>query len=339
MKLGAGLKFTGMAFALLLQTPALAQDAGSFYAGKALNMVVGISAGGGYDQYARLLARHFPKYIPGAPSIVVRNMPGAGSLTAVLYTRDVAPPDGLTVTTFNSGLMNESMSDGEAAKVRFDHFASIGSMARDLRVCYAWRETRLFTFKDFASRQEVVFGGAGPNSSSTNNVAMLRNLFNLNIRIIPAYRGNTEMNLAVERGELDGSCISWSSVPDDWIRNDKIILLARLSRESAPEIPSSVKFLGDMTDNREHKDIIDALLLSGEIGRPFILSRKVPQERVNILRRAFDAAMRDPQLIDEAGRQLLPISPVNGAEAEEIVRKLYAFPPSIVEKAKLAIKD
>jgi hypothetical protein len=160
---------------------------------------------------------------------------------------------------------------------------------------------------------------------------MLRNLFNLNIRIIPAYRGNTEMNLAVERGELDGSCISWSSVPDDWIRNDKIILLARLSRESAPEIPSSVKFLGDMTDNREHKDIIDALLLSGEIGRPFILSRKVPQERVNIL--------RDPQLIDEAGRQLLPISPVNGAEAEEIVRKLYAFPPSIVEKAKLAIKD
>ena len=329
----------GFAIGLMLQAPVQAQDAAAFYPGKTVNMVVGVSAGGGYDQYARLLARHYTRFLPGAPTIVVRNMPGAGSLSAVLFTRDVAPPDGLTVTTFNSGLLNESMSEGDKAKVRFDQFSWIGSLARDLRACLAWKETNIRTLADFAARKQAVFGGAGPNSSSANNVAMLRNLFDLNLRIISAYRGNTEMNLALERGELDGVCISWSSVPDDWIKNDRVNVLARLSRAGSPDIPAHAPFLGDLAATQDQKDVIDLLLLSGEIGRPFIVSKKVAPDRVAALRKGFEEVAQDPQFLAEAERSGLAISAVGGAEAEGIVTKLYSFPDATLEKARLAIKE
>ncbi|MDB5640772.1 MAG: tripartite tricarboxylate transporter family receptor [Hyphomicrobiales bacterium] len=328
-----------LATASLPLAPANAQDAAAFYPGKTINLVVGVSAGGGYDQYARLLARHYARFIPGAPTIVVRNMPGAGSLSAVLFTRDVAPPDGLTLTTFNSGLLNESMSDGDKAKVRFDQFAWVGSLARDVRACMAWKDTNIRSLADFASRKQAVFGGAGPNSSSANNVAMMRNLFDLNLRIISAYRGNTEMNLAVERGELDGVCISWSSVPEDWLKNDKVNIIARLSRATSPAILAAAPFIGDVAPSQESRDVIDMLLLSGEIGRPFIMSNKVARDRVALLRKAFDEAAQDPALAAEAEKIGLPVSPVGGAEAESIVARLYGFPQTILDKARLAIKE
>lgn len=311
---------------------------GDFFAGKTISLVVGISAGGGYDQYARLLARHYPKHIPGSPTIVVRNMPGAGSLSAVLYTANVAPADGQTVTAFNSGLLNDSMSEGENAKVRFDQFAWLGSMARDLRVCYAMKGKGVRTLADLKTRP-AVFGGAGQNSSSTNNVLMLRNLLGLKLKIIPAYRGNTEMNLAAERGEVDGSCISWTSVPEDWVKSDRIEFLALLSRASAPGIPSHVRFLGDIVETQEQKDVIDVLLSSGEIGRPFILSAKVPRDRLSTLRRGFDASMADRELQEDAAKLRLDLSAVSGEEAEAIVQKLYRFPAETVEKAKVAIRE
>ena len=329
----------GLALAAQSAMPAVAQEASAFYAGKTISLVVGVSPGGGYDQYARLLARHYARFVPGTPTIVVRNLPGAGSLSAVLYTRDVAPPDGLTMTTFNSGLLNESISEGEKAKVRYDQFSWVGSLARDLRACLAWKTTELRTLADFKGRKQPVFGGAGPNSSSANNVAMLRNLFDLDLRIISAYRGNTEMNLALERGELDGVCISWSSVPEDWIRNDRINILTRLSRAPTPELPASVPFIGDLATTQERRDVIDMLLLSGEIGRPFIVSKKVAAERVALLRKAFDDSTQDGALLAEAEKIGLSISPVGGAEAEGIVTRLYAYPETILEKARLAIKE
>ena len=329
----------GLVLAVLAPTAVLSQEASAFYAGKTVSFVVGVSPGGGYDQYARLLARHYARFVPGVPTIVVRNMPGAGSLSAVLYTRDVAPPDGLTVTTFNSGLLNESISEGDKAKVRYDQFAWVGSLARDLRACLAWKTTHLRSLADFNGRKQPVFGGAGPNSSSANNVAMLRNLFDLDLRIISAYRGNTEMNLALERGELDGVCISWSSVPEDWIKNDRINILTRLSRAQTPELPASVPFIGDLATSQERRDVIDMLLLSGEIGRPFIVSKKVAADRVDLLRKAFDDATQDRALLAEAEKIGLSITPVGGAEAEGIVTRLYADPVTILEKARLAIKE
>lgn len=313
-----------------------AQD--NFFAGKVINLTVGISAGGGYDQYARLLARHYTRHIPGNPTIVVRNMPGAGSLNAVLYTGEVAPPDGLTVTAFNSGLVNDSINEGEKAKIRFSQFAWIGSMARDLRVCFAMKESGIRSLDDL-KRQKAVFGGSGVGSSSANNVAMIRNLLGLDIKIISAYRGNSEMYLAAERGEIGGSCVSWSSMPDHWMKDGKVNLLTRLSVASAPDLPNSVTFLGDAAPSEEARGIMDFLLASGEVGRPLIVSKKTPAVRIKALQQAFDATMRDPEFLADAVRQNLPISAVGGAEAEEIIGKMIASSPAIIEKALLATKE
>ena len=327
-----------LALCLFAASPFKAQAQDNFFAGKVINLTVGISAGGGYDHYARLLARHYTRLIPGNPTIVVRNMPGAGSLNAVLFTGEVAPPDGLTITAFNSGLVNDSINEGDKAKVRFSQFAWIGSMARDLRVCFAMKESGIRSLEDL-KRQRVVFGGSGVGSSSANNVAMIRNLFGLDIKIISAYRGNSEMYLAAERGEISGSCASWSSLPEHWLKDSKINLLARLSETTAPDLPDTVKFLGDLAPSDEARGIMDFLLASGEVGRPLIVSKKTPAERIKTLQQAFDATMRDPEFLADAKKQNLPISPVGGMEAEQLVAKMIAASPAIIEKALLATKE
>ncbi len=327
-----------LAGASLASHGASAQTPEQFYAGKTLNIVVGVSPGGGYDQYARLLARHYAKHLAGQPNVIVRNMPGAGSLTAVLHLNGSAPTDGTTIVAFNSGVLNDSMSEGAAARARFTDFSWIGSITRDFRVCFTWRATGVLTFEDLAKRKESVFGAAGATSSSANNIAMLRNLLGVNLRTIHGYPGNTEMFLAIERGELDGSCVTWSSLPDHWVRNNSIAVLTRLSPSTQPGVPESAKFVGDLVTTQEKKDILDVLLASGELGRPFITSQKVPADRLKALRAAFDASMTDPAFIADAEKQKLPIDPVSGAEAEKIVARLYSFAPELLQKAKDAVK-
>ncbi len=328
----------GCALAALATSAAHAQTPEQFYSGKVVNFVVGVSPGGGYDQYARLLARHYARHLPGQPNVIVRNMPGAGSLTAVLHLNGSAPADGTTVVAFNAGLLNDSMSEGAAARARFTDYAWVGSITRDFRVCFSWRASGILTWDDLAKRKETVFGASGAASSSANNVAMLRNLLNLNLRTIHGYPGNTEMFLAIERGEVEGSCVTWSSIPNHWVKNNSIALLARLSPSTQPGVPNSIKFVGDLVTTQEEKDILDVLLASGELGRPFITSQKVPADRLAALRAAFDASMSDAALLADAGKQKLPIDPVGGVEAEKIVTRLYAFPPALVEKAKNAVK-
>ncbi len=328
----------GCALAALATSAAHAQTPEQFYSGKVVNFVVGVSPGGGYDQYARLLARHYARHLPGQPNVIVRNMPGAGSLTAVLHLNGSAPADGTTVVAFNAGLLNDSMSEGAAARARFTDYAWVGSITRDFRVCFSWRASGILTWDDLAKRKETVFGASGAASSSANNVAMLRNLLNLNLRTIHGYPGNTEMFLAIERGEVEGSCVTWSSIPNHWVKNNSIALLARLSPSTQPGVPNSIKFVGDLVTTQEQKDILDVLLASGELGRPFITSQKIPADRLAALRAAFDASMSDAALLADAGKQKLPIDPVGGVEAEKIVTRLYAFPPALVEKAKNAVK-
>ena len=328
----------GCALAALATSAAHAQTPEQFYSGKVVNFVVGVSPGGGYDQYARLLARHYARHVPGQPNVIVRNMPGAGSLTAVLHLNGSAPADGTTVVAFNAGVLNDSMSEGAAARAKFTDYAWIGSITRDFRVCFAWRGTGILTWDDLAKRKETVFGAAGAVSSSANNIAMLRNLLNVNLKTIHGYPGNTEMFLAVERGELDGSCVTWSSLPDHWIKNNNIAVLTRLSPSTQPGVSESVKFVGDLVTTQEQKDILDVLLASGELGRPFITSPKVPADRLQALRAAFDASMSDAAFLADAEKQKLPIDPVGGVEAEKIVTRLYAFSPALVEKARNAVK-
>ncbi|MFN4281318.1 MAG: Bug family tripartite tricarboxylate transporter substrate binding protein [Alphaproteobacteria bacterium] len=328
----------GLAAAALFAVPASAQSAAEFYKGKTLNIVVGTSPGGGYDTYSRALARHLVPHVPGLSNIIVRNMPGAGSLTAVLHLDATAEKDGTVMTAFNSGLFNDSIGAGDKAKTKFTDYAFIGSITSDFRVCYSWGGKNIKTWDNFAQRKEIVFGATGINSNSYNGGAMIKNIFGLPVKIIHAYPGNAEVFLAVERGELDGSCLSWTSLPDDWITNKKIDVLVRLGTATRPGIPDGTPFIGDLAKTQQQKDVIDVLLASGELGRPYIMSKDVPADRVAAMRAGFMATMKDAAFLAEAKKLGLEVDPTDGATAQNVVAKLYTFPPETVAKAQEALK-
>lgn len=312
------------------QTPA------EFFNGKKVNLVVGFTPGGGYDQYARVFARHFEKHIPGRPTVVVQNAPGAGSLTAVKRLDGSFPTDGTNIVTFNYGLITESLTHPERTSVNFTQYRWIGSITRDFRVCYTWHETGMKNWADVAKRDEVIIGTTGPGTSVYINGAILRNVFGLKVRQILGYPGSAETRLALERGELHADCNSWSSVSRDWIRDKKIIPFVLFTTGRAPDMPADLPYIGTFAKTDEQKAILDVLTVAGELGRPYIVSQKVPADRVAALRAAFDATTKDKDYLAEADKALMPVYPIAGAEAENIVARIYALPPEIVEKAKKA---
>src|SRR3954468_17895324 len=216
----------------------IAQD-GSFYSGKTVTLVVGYSAGGGYDQYTRLLARHFGHYIPGDPHVLVQNMPGAASLTSVRYLSTTAPKDGTVVTMFDSGLILESLVSPEKFNVKFSDYHYLGGMSREVTICYAWHATGIKSWDDMMARKEFLIGLTAKGSAVYANGAVLRKMFNAPLRQIAGYPGSNEQRLAVERGELEGACASWSAIPQDWIVGRKANPLVRFGPMQPSDMPAT----------------------------------------------------------------------------------------------------
>jgi tripartite-type tricarboxylate transporter receptor subunit TctC len=309
-----------------------AQDA--FYRGKSITLVVGYSAGGGYDQYARLLARHLGRHVPGQPGVIVQNMPGAASLTSVRHLDANAVKDGTVVTTFDPGLVTESFAAPEVFKVKFSDFQWIGTLLRDIRICYAWGATGIRTWDDMMQRKEFLIGTTAKGSNAYVNGAILRKIFHAPVRQIAGYPGSNEQRLALERGELEGNCSSWSAMPQEWVLQRRFNALVRFSEKRPADMPESVPYVGDLATAREQKDLLAVLNASGELGRPFIVAKQVPADRVNLLRTALAAALKDEAFIAEARKQNLPLDPVSGEEAEKIVAAIYSAPPELAKKVK-----
>ncbi|MFN3889220.1 MAG: Bug family tripartite tricarboxylate transporter substrate binding protein [Beijerinckiaceae bacterium] len=333
-----GLRLLAIASAALSASAGVAasQTPAEFYKGKNVNLVVGFTPGGGYDQYARVFARHFDKYIPGRPNVVVQNSPGAGSLTAVKRLDNSLPADGTSIVTFNYGLITESLTHPEKTNVNFTQYRWIGSITQDFRVCYAWHATGIKTWDDAAKRSEIVFGTTGPGTSVYINGAILRNVFGLKVKQILGYPGSAETRLALERGELHADCNSWSSIPEDWIRDRKIIPFVLFTTGRAPDMPKDLPYIGTFAKTDEQKAILDVLTAAGDLGRPYIVSPKVPADRVEALRSAFDATMKDKDYLADAAKALMPVNPVSGVEAEKIAARVYAVAPELIAKAKKA---
>lgn len=323
---------------MLTSFGAQAQSAADFYKSKPLTIVVGFTTGGGYDTYARVLARHYNRHIPGAPTIVVQNMPGSGSLAAVRYLDATAPKDGSVMTAFNPGVISESLMDPERIKLKFTDVAWVGSITRDFRVCYSWHTTPVKTWSDMGGPREFVIGDDGIGTGAHINGAILRNLFGRKIRQVTGYPGSAEMSIAIERGELEGQCTSWSSINKDWIRDNKINPLVRFSPVRTPDIPESVPFVGEFATTQEQKDILGLVISPGELGRPYVMSKQVPADRLEALRTAFNATMKDAGFLAEAEKLQLPVNPATAAEAEKIIVKIYSEPQALVEKAKVMIR-
>ena len=305
---------------------------------KTINILVGSSAGGGYDAYARMLARHIGRHLPGQPGIVVQNVPGASSLKAVQFLDAGAPKDGSVITAFNPGVLNESLLNADKIRFKFSDVAFLGSITRDLRACYAWGATGIKTFDELRKMKQFNMGAPAHGTSSFMNAAVLKNMFGIAVRQVTGYAGSAQQRLAIERGELDGDCGAWSSVPGDWIDNRRINPLIAFTPLPIPRLQPSLPYIGDLAPNREAKDVLGILLAPDALGRPFVVSKQVPAARLAALRAAFDATVKDAQFLAEAQKLELPVDgPVDGPEAERIVASIYAAPPGLIARAQAIV--
>ena len=323
-------------------TPMVAHAAGveEFYKGRSISLVIGYSAGSGYDLYARLLGRFIGKYIPGNPGVIAQNMPGAGSLKAALYMHNVAVKDGSVIATVGRSVPLEPLL-GEA---QFDarSFTWLGSIASNSSLCVTWHSSAIKTWQD-ALTKPFALAGEGSGSDPDNFARILKNLFGAKVNLVTGYPGGTEMNLAIERGEVDGRCAwSWDSIKStrpNWLREHKLNLLAVFSLQRASDILDKVPLIGDLAATEEQRRILHVHLAGQAFGRPFFTSPGVPAERKAALREAFAATMQDRDFIMETTKLGLEVNPASGAEIDRLLGEIYATPKGVIEKAKRAVRN
>jgi tripartite-type tricarboxylate transporter receptor subunit TctC len=311
--------------------PARADD---FYKGKIFTIVVGFSPAGGYDNYARVLARYIGAHIPGNPTVIVQNMPGAGSLTSVRYLNLTAPKDGTVMTIFNPGLVTQSIVQPERVALDFRKYAWVGVVTPDYRVCYGFGPKGVMSWDDMMHRAPFVLGSTGKGSGNYINGATLREVFHAPVKQVLGFPGSAEQRLAIERGELDGDCGSYSSIPLEWIDKGLAHPFVRFTRDRPAEIPESAVYIGDFATTDGQKQLLRVLNGGDEVGRPFVMSKDVPPERLATIRKAFDDTMKDPAFLAEMDKQQLPVHPLTGDQAAKIVEELNAVPPAVIAQAK-----
>jgi tripartite-type tricarboxylate transporter receptor subunit TctC len=316
-----------------LTSPAVAEDPASFFAGRTLKIIVGLPPGGGADAYARLVQRHLPHHLPGAPTIVVENVPGAGSLKSVVYL-DSLPADGTALGTFSSALLTEAITAPQRVKVDFHNYGWIGNVSADVRVCYLWHATGVRSWQDLLARKQVVFAASARGTAGNVDAAMLHDLFGVPVKEVQGYPGSAAKRLAVEKGEVDGDCGGWTAIPPDWLDDNKIAVVVRLSPILLAGMDKAIPFAGDLLKNPRDRAVFDFLMAPERIGRPFVVSGRVPAPRVAALRRAFDAMVADPAFLSDAAKLQLSVTPLDGQQVANDVAALYAAPADLVARAK-----
>ena len=319
---------------------ASSDDVADFYRGKSITMIVGYSSGGGYDIYARTIARYIGDYIPGHPTIIVQNMPGAGSIASANYIYNVAAKDGTVFGTFGRGVPMEPLIG--IAKTQYDatKLTWIGSAANELSVCAVTQKSLIKSYDDMF-KLEVAVGGEGSGSDPDTYAMMMRGVFGAKFKIVTGYPGGNDMTLAIERGELDGRCgWSWGSIKatrPDWVSgpNRLNVLLAMTTErnEDLPDVPAVI----EKAKSEHDKDIVRLIVSRQTLARPFAAPPGIPTVRRNALRAAFDATMKDPRYIAEAKAASLDVTPVSGRDVEELIQRLYATPAATIAQARAAI--
>jgi len=332
--------FALIAFGILLTPLSARAGVEDFYRGRTVSLIVGFSVGSGYDLYARLLARHIGKHIPGRPSVVAQNMPGAGSVKAATYVFSVAPKDGSVIGTMSRSVPVEPLLGDLQLDAR--KFTWLGSIASTASLCATWHTTPIKTWADVLTKP-LTLGGEGTGADLDNFAVILRTMFGAKVKLVTGYPGGSEVNLAIERGEIDGRCgWSWDSIKStrpDWLRDRKINLLVVFSLQKAPDIPPEVPLILDLAKSDEQRTILRLHLAGQFFGRPFFAPPGIPDDRRAALRAAFDATMKDPDFVAEARASRLEVNPASGAEIDQLLAEIYATPRDMVEKARAAIRN
>jgi tripartite-type tricarboxylate transporter receptor subunit TctC len=331
---------TATALAAALALPAHAAD---YYAGKTIEFVVGGDAGGGYDIYARTVARHMNRHIPGNPNIIVKNMPGAGSTRAGIYISTVAPKDGGSVGALMPGAIIGPLLD-DKPNLQFDptKVIYIGTADSGVRVCTTFQNSKIKTFDD-AQKQKTILGASAAGGATRDYDYLLNKTAGAKFEVVSGYQGTVDIALAMERGEVDGMCgWDWSSVKSqksEWVREKKLNILVQVALEPEAELTKmGVPLIWKYVTNGEDRKVAELVVSQQVFQRSYIAPPGTPAEQINILRAAFDATVADPQFLADAEKMKISITPLSGAKVQALIEKLYATPKELVERAKNVIK-
>jgi tripartite-type tricarboxylate transporter receptor subunit TctC len=327
------------AIAAATAASALADAVSDFYQGKSINLYIGFGPGGGYDVYARLLARHLGRFIPGNPTVVPQNMPGAGGLKAATYLFHAAAHDGLSLAMFGAFTGLEPLFGNDQANFDPRKFTWIGNMNRDASSCVVWNAAGFSRFSDITQRQ-IVFGSSGRASTTSQHALVIKNMLGAKVKVIEGYQGTNDINLAMKRREVDASCGIYVSSAmasyDQDLKAGNMRFLIQFGRQNAPYFGDAVN-LYDLLKTEADKQVADIIFRQGEIARPVASSPGVPVERARALRKAFIETIKNPTFLAEAAKANMPIDSMTGDEVAQLFDSFYAAPRSIVERAKFVM--
>jgi tripartite-type tricarboxylate transporter receptor subunit TctC len=325
-----------------LGAAAHAQTPEQFYAGKTVDIYVGFSAGGYYDVYARLIARHIGRHIPGQPTVVVKNMEGAGSVRLANWFHAVAPKDGTAFGTIARGVPIDPLFGNPGPQFKDGNGLSyIGSANAEVSVCATRPNSGIKTFEDLLTK-ELVVGGFGTGTESEQHVKLSNAVLGTKFKLVRGYPGGNDVNLAMDRGEVQGRCgWSWTGIRAsefmNQYRNGQLTVFIQNSMDKHPDIPE-VPLIMDKAKTTEQKQMLELVLAPQKMGRPFMAPPGIPADRLAALRKAFNDTMRDPQLLEEANKMGLEISAITGEEMQSIIDAAYKVAPALVQKTADAIK-
>jgi tripartite-type tricarboxylate transporter receptor subunit TctC len=327
--------FASGVIVLALAFPAHAQSVEEFYRGRSITILVGFTAGGGYDLYARLLGRHMGRHIPGNPTIVVQNMPGAGSMKAAQFVYGIAAKDGLTLATVSRGVVTDPLLSG--ANIDPTKLTWLGTITSETSVCATWKTSPVKAWPDMFAR-EFSLGGSAVGADPDTFALILRNVFGAKVKLVTGYPGGNDINLAMERQEVDGRCgWSWTSLKSQKTWLPQINVLAQFNLEKNPDLPD-VPMAMERAASDEQRQVLRLLIAGQYVGRPFFTSPDIPADRKAALRAAFDATMKDPQFLADAAKLDLEISPIAAGPIDAFLADLYRTPKDVVAKAVTAIQ-
>ncbi len=319
----------------VLASTAYAQNPADFYKGRNVELYIGYSAGGGYDLYARLVARHLGKHIPGNPTIVPKNMQGAGSLRLANWLANAAPRDGSVIGTIGRGVAFDPLLGFPGAQFKGTDFSWIGSANHEVSICVSSDKSKVTKIQDLLTT-EMVTGGTGASDDTVQFPRILNAVLGTKMKIVSGYPGGNDVVLALERGEVEGRCgWSWSTVMAthaDWIKQKKLHILVQLALQKHPDLPD-VPLITELAQSREQEQLLKLIFARQAVGRPYLAPPGIPKDRLALLRQAFTETMTDKDFLADAERSKVEIVPVDGAHVEQLMKEVYETPEPIVKKA------
>jgi tripartite-type tricarboxylate transporter receptor subunit TctC len=313
-----------------------ADDVASFYSGKTVQLLVATASGGGVDLIGRLVARHWQNHIPGKPTMVVQNMPGAGGMLMANNLFNTAARDGTVIGASLNGMPTGPLLQPKVARFDPTQFTWLGSMYRANNVAYVWNTSPVQSLEDLKAK-EAIIGTSGPGSGSYDLSLLSREVLGLKYKLVRGYKSSSEINIAMERGEIHAQIVGWDSIKaqrPEWIRDKTITIIGHFSLEDPPDLRPFARIV-DLARTDSDRQALRLVLARQAHGRPYVLPPGVPAARVAALRRAFDATMRDPAFIAEAKAMKVDVDPMTGEAVQQLVEQVHrSTPPDVVDRVR-----